>query len=120
MKVKSQSEVAQSCPTLSNLMDCSLPGSSVHRIFQARVLEWGAIALPQGLPNQHFRTALPWEITRRRKPGVSKKAENLQVRVKTLNIYMLLQSFSKDGVSHATEHVGPWLAGRGPSVGGAE
>ena len=44
MKVKSQSEVAQSCPTLSDLMDCSLPGSSVHGIFQARVLEWGAIA----------------------------------------------------------------------------
>ena len=44
MKVKSQSEVAQSCPTLSNLMDGSLPGSSIHGIFQARVLEWGAIA----------------------------------------------------------------------------
>jgi len=44
MKVKSESEVAQSCPTLCDPMDCSLPGSSVHRIFQARVLEWGAIA----------------------------------------------------------------------------
>ena len=44
MKVKSESEVAQSCPTLSDPMDCSLPGSSVHGIFQARVLEWGAIA----------------------------------------------------------------------------
>ena len=44
MKVKSESEVAQSCLTLSNPMDCSLPGSSCHRIFQARVLEWDAIA----------------------------------------------------------------------------
>ena len=44
MKVKSESEVAQSCPTLSDPMDCSLPGSSVHGIFQARVLECGAIA----------------------------------------------------------------------------
>ena len=44
MKVKSESQVTQSCPTLSNPMDCSLPGSSVHGIFQARVLEWGAIA----------------------------------------------------------------------------
>ena len=44
MKVKSESEVAQSCPTLSNPMDCSPPDSSVHGIFQARVLEWGAIA----------------------------------------------------------------------------
>ena len=44
MKVKSESEVAQSSPTLSDPMDCSLPGSSVHWIFQVRVLEWGAIA----------------------------------------------------------------------------
>ena len=44
MKVKSESEVAQSCPTLGNPMDWSPPGSSVHGIFQARVLEWGAIA----------------------------------------------------------------------------
>ena len=44
MKVKSESEVAQSCPTLSDHMDYSPPGSSVHGIFQARVLEWGAIA----------------------------------------------------------------------------
>ena len=43
MKVKSESEVAQSCPTLRDPMDCSLPGSSVCGIFQARVLEWGAI-----------------------------------------------------------------------------
>ena len=44
MKVKSESEVTQSCPTFSGPMDCSPPGSSVHGIFQARVLEWGAIA----------------------------------------------------------------------------
>ena len=43
-KVKSESEVAQLCPILSDPMDCSLPGSSVHGIFQARVLEWGATA----------------------------------------------------------------------------
>ena len=44
MKVESESEVAQSCPTLSDPMDCSLPGSSIHGIFRATVLEWGAIA----------------------------------------------------------------------------
>ena len=44
MKVKSESEVVQLCPILGDPMDCSLPGSSVHRIFQARVLEWVAIA----------------------------------------------------------------------------
>ena len=42
---ESESEVGQQCPTLRDPMDCSLPGSSVHGIFQARVLEWGAIAL---------------------------------------------------------------------------
>ena len=50
MKVKSESEVSQSCPTLSDPMDCSLPGSSAHGIFQARVLEWGAIAFS----DQHY------------------------------------------------------------------
>ena len=44
MKVKNENEVAQSCPTLSDPMDCSPPGSSIHGIFQARILEWGAIA----------------------------------------------------------------------------
>ena len=47
MKVKRESEVVQSCPTLSDPMDCSPPGSSVHGIFQARVLEWGAIAFSE-------------------------------------------------------------------------
>ena len=47
MKVKSESEVAQSYPTISDPMDCSLPGSSVRGIFQARVLEWGTIAFSQ-------------------------------------------------------------------------
>ena len=57
MKVKSESEVPQSCPILSDPVDCSLPGSSIHGIFQARVLEWGAIAfsdhLCQRFSNQH-------------------------------------------------------------------
>ena len=50
MKVKSEREVAQSCPTLSDPMDCSPPGSSAHGIFQARVLEWVAIAFSRGQP----------------------------------------------------------------------
>jgi len=54
MKVKSESEVAQSCPTLSDPMDCSLLGSSAHGIFQARVLEWGAIAFSEELPSFYF------------------------------------------------------------------
>jgi len=51
MKMKSESEVAQSRPTLSDPMDCSPLGSSVHGIFQARVLEWGAIALTYSFPD---------------------------------------------------------------------
>ena len=52
MKVKSESEVAQSCPTLHDPMDCSPPGFSVHGIFQARVLEWGASAFSDYLPTK--------------------------------------------------------------------
>ena len=51
MKVRSESEVAQSCPTPSDPMDCSLQGSSVHGMFQARVLEWGVIAFSPALRN---------------------------------------------------------------------
>ena len=52
MKAKSESEVAQSCPTLSDRMDYSLPGSSIHGIFQARVLEWSAIAFSSNKDNE--------------------------------------------------------------------
>ena len=55
MKVKSESEVAQSCPTPSDPMDCSPPGSSFHGIFQARVLEWGAIAFSGVHPRSQMR-----------------------------------------------------------------
>ena len=60
MKVKSQSEVAQSCLTLSDPMDCSLQGSSVHGIFQARVLEWGAIAFSNLCPSATQISLCPW------------------------------------------------------------
>ena len=55
MKVKSESEVAQSCPTPSDPMDCSLPGSSIHGIFQARVLEWVVIAFSRSVSRCHYR-----------------------------------------------------------------
>ena len=54
--MKSESEVAQSCPTLSDPMDCGPPGSSVHGIFQARVLEWGAIAFSGTIAKVHIET----------------------------------------------------------------
>ena len=59
MKVKSEREVAQSCPTLSDLMDCSPPGSSIHGIFQARVLEWGAIAFSNKCYSIRLKFRLP-------------------------------------------------------------
>ena len=59
MKVKSESEVVQSCPTLSDPMDCSLPGSSIHGIFQARILEWGAIAFSGKILILHINTQTP-------------------------------------------------------------
>ena len=62
MKVKSESEVTESCPTLSDPMDCSLPGSSVHGIFQARVLEWGAIAFSEIRGLSILKFWYPWEV----------------------------------------------------------
>ena len=58
MKVKRESEVAQSCLTLSDPMDCSLPGSSVHGIFQARVVEWGAIAFSDEDVKPHAKVVM--------------------------------------------------------------
>ena len=55
MKLKSESELSESCPTLINPMDFGLPGSSIHGIFQARVLEWGAIAFSEILPTSCLR-----------------------------------------------------------------
>ena len=59
MKVKSESEVAQLCPTFSDPMDCSLPGSSIHGIFQARVLEWVAIAFSELFLYDFLKTFFP-------------------------------------------------------------
>ena len=70
MKVKSESEVAQSCMTRSDPMDCSPPGSSIHGIFQARGLEWGAIAFSDPLcylllkyKYDHFSTLLQFQFS---------------------------------------------------------
>ena len=77
MKVKSESEVTELCPTLSDPMDCSPPGSSIHGIFQARVLEWGAIAFthlacPQGIMLQ-VPSYTPGQDTPEAKLGLRKK-----------------------------------------------
>ena len=64
MKVKSEREVTQSCPTLHDPMDCSLPGSSIHGIFQARVLEWGAIAFSTlVIRERQIKTIMRYHLT---------------------------------------------------------
>ena len=68
MKVKSESEVTQSCPTLCDPMDCSLPGSSVHGIFQARVLEWVAIVFSDNRAWKYIKLKLP-KLERKRNKG---------------------------------------------------
>ena len=71
MKVKSENEVTQSCPTLRDPMDCSLIGSSIHGIFQARILEWGAIAFSELTTTPYQRakaTELRLEMEGRAKP----------------------------------------------------
>ena len=70
MKVKSESEVAQSRPTPSDPMDCSLPGTSVHGIFQARVLEWGAIAFSRLPSSKPLEDLLPDDVFLKTSLGV--------------------------------------------------
>ena len=67
MKVKSESEVAQSCPTLSDPMDCSLPGSSVHGILQATVLQWGAIDNMRSYQEKAEKERIEGKMKERRK-----------------------------------------------------
>ena len=86
MKVKSEREVAQSCPILSDPMDCSLPGSSIHGIFQARVLEWGAIAFSDLRTEVHdiLQEAVIKTIPKKQKCKKAKclSEETLQIAVK--------------------------------------
>jgi len=84
MKVKTESEVAQSCPTLSDPMDCSPPGSSIHGIFQAGVLEWGAIAL-SGLSILVFENPellLHWISRKRQSHLVSQEGKGVAIKKK--------------------------------------
>ena len=93
MKVRSESEVAQSCPTLSDPVDCSLPGSSIHGIFQARVLEWGAIA---------FSACMPWGTAKNKDKGVRSLRE-------WLGSWSLGEGGGKgDGFSWPVSIVDPW------------
>ena len=86
-KVKRESEVAQSCLTLSDPTDCSLPGSSAHGIFQARVLEWGAIAFFEKMPRSDEKIVtnkfkvLPNLKLRKKYPQRTKLNGEMEVKV---------------------------------------
>ena len=86
MKVKIESEVTQSCPTLSDPMDYSLPGSSVHGIFQAGVLEWGAITFSEGMSTHP--NILAWEIPWTERPSRLQSMGSQSVMSERLNNYI--------------------------------
>ena len=90
MKVKSESEVAQSCPILSDPMDCSPPGSSVHGSFQARVLEWGGIAF-SGLCVRHIHL---WEVW-----AINWRSKNCSPFGKSVRFWWLSSSNQKEGLN---------------------
>ena len=81
IKVKSESEVAQSCPTPSDPMDCSLSGSSVHGVFQARVLEWGAIAFSDSALGRYIShsSTLAWKLPWTEEPGRPQSMGSLRI-----------------------------------------
>ena len=86
MKVKSESEVAQSCPTVSDPRDCSLPGSSIHGIFQARVLEWGAIETRELRSHKLCGTAKnKTKQNKTRNPKTKKQSEQMQKSAEMLD-----------------------------------
>ena len=101
MKVKSESEVAQSCPTLSDPMDGSPPGSSIHGVFQARELEWGAIAFSYSYLNKRVwvNTLVLWQLN-------SLKLFPLKVCNKIANQKRKLEPFT---VWMDIELISPWF-----------
>ena len=76
MEVKSEREVAQLCPTLRDPMDCSLPGSSIHGIFQARELEWGAIAFSTASPLLPCKWVHPYHLSRLHAAAAAKSLQS--------------------------------------------
>ena len=103
MKVKSESEVTQSCPTLSDPMDCSPPGSSVHGIFQARVLEWVAIAFSDNLSK--LKKLLLMSLFTRKEGQPDSKASQHDLG-SVLALTLRETSFTID----SDQHVAAWVA----------
>ena len=108
IKVKSESEVVQSCPTLSDPMDCSLPGSSIHGIFQARVLEWGAIAFSLTLRGGLISTWAKPPSREIRYPVVFQQClRSFRQKLDTINL--LYQKEPQGSVSLGSWDSQPWV-----------
>ena len=97
MKVKSESEVTQLCPTLSDPMDCSLPGPSIHGIFQARVLEWGAIAFSE-VHSIHTQTCTCTYILLYEQSETDSCSKSLRL-IRKKSCFPLLWSFFKNNAN---------------------
>ena len=98
VKMKSESEVAQSCPTLSNPMDCSLPGSSIHGIFQATVLEWGAFSktsYSECNVRQHHQTKYSFQY-------FQLEGEQRLGQLEKLKYFILVQFLEKAMATHSS------------------
>ena len=107
MKVKSESEVAQPCLTLSDPMDCSRPGSSVHGIFQARVLEWGAIAFSGNKTNisQKYNEVQRFIFTYRDVSSIQCSLGTFHLHFPTSSLVSLLLHHSDSGQNTQQDHV---------------
>ena len=117
MKVKSESEVAQWCPTLSDPIDCSLPGSFVYGIFQARVLEWVAISSSRGSSPEKamasHSSTLAWKIPWTEEPGRLQSMGSLsQTRLSDFTFTFHFHALEKERATHSSV-----LAWRIPGTG---
>ena len=110
MKVKSESEVAQLCPTLSDLMDWSLPGSSIHGIFQARVLEWGCHCL--SLPDAHINKMPKYFAASSARLGTQSLLEYLTLSCGTLLSFFNFILFLNFTILDWFCHISKWIRHR--------
>ena len=108
-RVKSEREVAQSCPTLSDPMDCSLPGSSIHGIFQARVLERGAIAFSkvtnESLKKSRRKSKKYLEINENRNMMIQNMEHSKSSSKKKVNSYTSLRQETRKIWNYLTSHL---------------
>ena len=107
MKVKSESEVAQLCPILSDPMDCSLPGFSIHGIFQARVLEWGAISFSRGSSQHRGQTHIRSDQIRSATQSCPTLCDPMNRSTPGLPVHHQLPEFTQTHVHRVSDAIQP-------------